>query len=125
LYLGVRDLAHQARVLELVAVYIEVVEWFINVGLLPEFPCEDLALVDDGYEAAGEFGPHRVPYPASVLAKIYQGRYMFVLNVVFLNVTCVIFIQIQGRIFSYLGFWRARDDLHLVSQFLAPVLLCQ
>ncbi|XP_023712052.1 protein ELYS [Cryptotermes secundus] len=71
---GVGDLSHQARVLELVAVYIEVVEWFVNVGLLPEFPCEDLALVDDGYEAAGEFGAHRVPYPASALAKVYQRR---------------------------------------------------
>jgi hypothetical protein len=90
---GVGDLSHQARILELVAVYIEVVEWFINVGLLPEFPCEDLALVDDGYEAAGDFGLHRVPYPASALAKIYQRRYMFGLNVVLLNVTCIIFIQ--------------------------------
>ncbi|GFG34649.1 hypothetical protein Cfor_03066 [Coptotermes formosanus] len=71
---GVGDLSQQAQILELVAVYIEVVEWFVNVGLLPEFPCEDLACVDDGCGATGEFGPHRVPYPASTLAKIYQKR---------------------------------------------------
>lgn len=94
MYPGVGDLSHQARVLELVAVYIEVVEWFVNVGLLPEFPCEDLALVDDGYEAAGEFGAHRVPYPASALAKVYQRRYMFGLNALFINDTCIIFTQI-------------------------------
>jgi hypothetical protein len=91
---GVGDLSHQARVLELVAVYIEVVEWFVNVGLLPEFPCEDLALVDDGCEAGGEFGPHRVPYPASALAKVYQKRYMFGLNALFINVTCIILTQV-------------------------------
>jgi hypothetical protein len=61
-------------------VYIEVVEWFVNVGLLPEFPCEDLTLVNDDCEATGGFGPHRVPYPASTLAKIYQKRYMHGLN---------------------------------------------
>ncbi|KDR14054.1 Protein ELYS [Zootermopsis nevadensis] len=70
---GVGDVTQQAQVLELVAVYIEVVEWFVNVGLLPEFPCGDLALVD-GFETAGELGPHRVPYPAAALAKIYQKR---------------------------------------------------
>jgi hypothetical protein len=79
----------QAQVLELVAVYIEVVEWFVNVGLLPEFPCDNLALVDDGYETAGEFGPHRVPYPAAALAKIYQKRYMHILNIPLINVTSI------------------------------------
>jgi len=73
-------LSQQAQILELVSVYIEVVEWFVNVGLLPEFPCEDLAHVNDSCEAAGEFGPNRVPYPASTLAKIYQKRYMHRLN---------------------------------------------
>lgn len=82
-------MSQQAQVLELVAVYIEVVEWFVNVGLLPEFPCEDLTLVDDDYEAAGECGPHRVPYPAATLAKMYQKRYLHRLNVPLVNVTSI------------------------------------
>lgn len=82
-------MTQQAQVLELVAVYIEVVEWFVNVGLLPEFPCGDLALVD-GFETAGELGPHRVPYPAAALAKIYQKRYMHSSNIPLINVTSII-----------------------------------
>lgn len=89
MWLGVGDVSHQAQVLELVAVYIEVVEWFVNVGLLPEFPCEELALVDDGYEAARELGTYRVPYPAAALAKIYQKRYMHGLSLPLINFHCM------------------------------------
>ncbi|PSN36894.1 Protein ELYS, partial [Blattella germanica] len=68
------DLEEQAQVLELVAVYIEVVEWFINVGLLPESSCNELSFTNENFLAQEISEPRRIPYPAAILTKSYKNR---------------------------------------------------
>lgn len=61
----------QAKALEMISLYFEVVQWFMNAGLLPEFP-------DDGVSYGGDLlmeDHHKLlPYPASVIKKFYEDR---------------------------------------------------
>nr|CAD7440827.1 unnamed protein product [Timema bartmani] len=61
--LGVCDLTKRTEVLELLTMYVEVIQWFLGVGVLPEHP------VDGEHTAC-----YTVPYPVTTIHAFYQRR---------------------------------------------------
>nr|CAD7259835.1 unnamed protein product [Timema shepardi] len=60
---GVCDLTKRTEVLELLTMYVEVIQWFLGVGLLPEHP------VDSEHTSY-----YTVPYPVTTIHAFYQRR---------------------------------------------------
>nr|CAD7398305.1 unnamed protein product [Timema cristinae] len=60
---GVCDLTKRTEVLELLTMYVEVIQWFLGVGLLPEHP------VDSEHTSC-----YTVPYPVTTIHAFYQRR---------------------------------------------------
>nr|CAD7408318.1 unnamed protein product [Timema poppensis] len=60
---GVCDLTKRTEVLELLTMYVEVIQWFLGVGLLPEHP------VDSEHTSY-----YTVPYPVATIHAFYQRR---------------------------------------------------
>nr|CAD7587784.1 unnamed protein product [Timema genevievae] len=60
---GVCDLTKRTEVLELLTMYVEVIQWFLGVGVLPEHPA-------DGEHTAC----YTVPYPVATIHAFYQRR---------------------------------------------------
>nr|CAD7201471.1 unnamed protein product [Timema douglasi] len=60
---GVCDLTKRTQVLELLTMYVEVIQWFLGVGLLPEHP------VDSEHTSY-----YTVPYPVTTIHAFYQRR---------------------------------------------------
>ncbi|XP_068084349.1 protein ELYS [Anabrus simplex] len=63
-----------ARALKLVDMYFAVLQWFLNGGLLPEFPEDSVVDNYDEERNSPEFVLQNIPYPVTALRRIYQRR---------------------------------------------------
>ncbi|XP_071451858.1 protein ELYS-like, partial [Hetaerina americana] len=66
-----KEIEQWCEVLGILALHIQVVQWFCYVGLLPELADEDSAAAEI---EASNIGAPRIPYPAKVLTAIYEER---------------------------------------------------
>lgn len=62
----VQEIQERQKVIQIVAQYFQVIQWFLNVGLLPEFHVDHLT----------ENMNNCLPYPIESLTEFYQNRYV-------------------------------------------------
>lgn len=61
------EIEHQLRMLRMITVYFEVLQWLLNVGLLPECHLSQYPRMDESERISA-------PYPAESLERFYQTR---------------------------------------------------
>ena len=71
IFLFLELVGEQYKSLETVSVYFEVLQWLLNVGLLPECPLT-------AYPRSDDLERISAPYPAEMLIDFYNHRLVFI-----------------------------------------------